>query len=254
MRVAIAILAGVALLAIALAISAPASLLDARVAALSDGHLRVADAEGTFWNGTGQLLLVPGGTRRALAWHIDAWPLLRGEVQGTIAGGKDATQHADFAYGHQGVELRHFDLSLPMESVLKSAGVPGALTTAGGSVTAHIERLVQTPDAIDAQLTLQWQDASVPGLRPGERIALGEIRLDLDGRGPEIGGALSNRGGDVEISGRVAVSAALASRIDATVRPREGIDRDRADAVAAALSLIGSADGQGGYRLAWPRS
>jgi hypothetical protein len=141
-----------------------------------------------------------------------------------------------------------------MESVLKGAGVPGALTTAGGSVNAHIERLVQTPDAIDAQLTLQWRDASVPGLRPGERIALGEIRLDVDGRGPEIAGALSNRGGDVEITGRVAVTAALASRLDATVRPRDGIDRDRADAVAAAFSFLGAADGQGGYRLAWPRS
>ena len=254
MRIAIAILAGAVLLAIALAISAPASLLDARVAELSDGHLRVADAEGTLWNGSGQLLFVPGGTRRALAWHIDAWPLLRGEVQGTIALDADAAQRADFAYGRQGIELRHFDLSLPMESLLKSAGVPGALTTAGGSVTAHIERLVQTPEAIDAQLTLQWRDASLPSLRPGDRIALGEVRLDVDGRGPEIAGALSNRGGDVEIAGRVAVSAALASRVDATVRPREGIDRDRADAVAAALSFIGAADGQGGYRLAWPRS
>ena len=254
MRVAIAILAGAVLLAVALAISAPASLLDGRVAALSDGHLRIADAEGTLWNGTGQLLLVPGGTRRALAWHIDAWPLLRGEVQGTIAAGTDAARPADFVYGHQGVELRHFDLSLPMESLLKSAGVPGALTTAGGSLNAHIERLVQTPDAIDAQLALQWRDASLPSLRPGERIALGEIRLEVDGRGPEIAGALSNRGGDVEIAGRVVVSAALAPRLDASVRPREGIDRDRADAVAAALSFIGTADGQGGYRLAWPRS
>ena len=253
MRVAIAILVGAVLLAIALAISAPASLLDGRVAAMSDGHLRIADAEGTLWNGSGQLLLVPSGTRRALAWHIDPWPLLRGEVQGTIAVDADA-QRADFAYGHNDFELRHFDLSVPMESVLKTAGVPGALTTAGGSVTAHIERLVQTPDAIDAQLTLQWRDASVPGLRPGERIALGEVRLDVDGHGPEIAGALSNRGGDVEIAGRVSVSAALASRIDATLRPRDGIDRDRADAVAAALSFIGTADGQGGYRLAWPRS
>ena len=72
MRVALAILAGAVLLAIALAIGAPASLLDARVAAASDGRLRIADAEGTLWNGSGQLLLVPGGTRRALAWHRSA--------------------------------------------------------------------------------------------------------------------------------------------------------------------------------------
>jgi hypothetical protein len=50
------------------------------------------------------------------------------------------------------------------------------------------------------------------------------------------------------------VSAALAPRIDATVRPRAALDRDRAEAIATALSLIGAPDGQGGYRLAWSGS
>ncbi len=254
MRASIAVVAGALLLAIALAITAPASLLDARLAALSDGRLRIADAEGTLWNGSGELLLLPGGTRRPLVWHIDAWPLLRGEIQGTLANEPSAARPAEFAYSHQRAELRRFDFSLPMESVLVSAGVPAALAAAGGSVAAHVERLVQSPDAIDAQLSVQWRAASLPGLRPGARIALGDVRLDVDGRGPEIAGALSNRGGDVEIAGRVAVSATGAPKLDATIRPRAGIDRDRADAVGAALSLLGSADGQGGYRLAWPRS
>jgi general secretion pathway protein N len=254
MKAAIVVAAGALLLAVALAITAPASLLDARLAALSDGRLRIADAEGTLWNGSGELLLLPGGTRRPLVWHIDAWPLLRGEIKGTLAGEPSATRPAEFAYSDKRAELRRFDLSLPMESVLLSAGVPAALAAAGGSVAAHVERLVQSPAAIDAQLTLQWRDASLPGPRPGTRIALGDVRLDVDGRGPEIAGALSNRGGDVEIAGWVAVGAAAAPRVDATVRPRPGIDRDRADSVGAALSLLGSADGQGGYRLAWPRS
>jgi general secretion pathway protein N len=254
MKATLAIVAGALLLAIALAISAPASLLDACLSAVSSGRLRIADAEGTLWNGSGELVLLPGGTRRALVWHIEAWPLLRGQVQGTIAAEATPAQRADFAYGQQRVELRHFELAVPMDSVLTSAGVPAALATAGGSVAARVERLVHTPDTIDAQITLQWRDASLPGARPGSRIALGEVQLQIDGRGPEIAGALSNRGGDVDIAGRVALSAALAPRLEATVRPREGIDRDRADGVAAALSLIGSADGQGGYRLAWPRS
>jgi hypothetical protein len=113
--------------------------------------------------------------------------------------------------------------------------------------------LVQTRAGLDAQLTVQWRDASLPGPRAGSRIALGNIRLDADGTGPEVIATLSNRGGDVDISGQVALRAADSPAINATVRTRPGIERERAEAVATVLALIGTSDGLGGYRLAWPR-
>jgi general secretion pathway protein N len=252
MRIA-AILAGILLLAIALAASAPAALLDAPLAEASGGRLRIASAEGTVWNGSGDLVLLPGGIRRPLAWHIDAWPLLRGDVHGTIAGESGAAKPAEFTYGPRAAELRDFDLALPMDSVLLSAGVPAAFAGAGGRIAAHVGRLVRTPDALDARLTLQWLDASLSGPGPGYRIALGDVRLDADGTGPEVIATLSNRGGDLEISGQVVLRAASAPAIDAVVRTRPGVERDRAEAAATALALVGAPDGQGGYRLAWPR-
>jgi general secretion pathway protein N len=251
MRVALALAAALVLLAIALAVLAPASLLDARVAAATEGRVRIAAATGTLWDGAGDLVLLPKGTRRSLAWHVDAWPLVTGEVRGNVAidGGGS---RADFSYGPRRSALRHFDLSLPVDSVLQSAGVP--LAGAGGRVTAHVERFDRTSQGIDADLSVQWLDASLPSLRPGLRIALGDVRLELRGGGAETGGTLSNRGGDVDIAGRVALTAALTPRIDATVRPRSGLDRDRAEAVATALSLIGASDGRGGYRIAWSGS
>lgn len=246
-------LAALVLLAVALAYRAPASLVDARIAALTDGRVRVADAAGTLWNGSGDLVLLPKGTRRAIAWHLDAWPLVTGEARGNVGVAGDPTR-AEFAYGPQRTELRRLDLSLPMDSVLQSAGVPQAVLGAGGSLVAHVDRFVQTPQTIDADLSLQWRDASLPSLRPGLRIALGDIQADLRGSGGEAAGALANRGGDVDIAGRISVNAALAPRIDATVRPRAGLDPDRAEAIATALSLIGAPDGQGGYRLAWSGS
>ena len=126
MRATLAIVAGALLLAIALAISAPASLLDARLSAVSSGRLRIADAEGTLWNGSGELVLLPGGTRRALVWHIEAWPLLRGQVQGTITAEATPAQRADFAYGQQRVELRHFELA----AILQICGDAGGAETA----------------------------------------------------------------------------------------------------------------------------
>ena len=253
MKAFLAFAAALLLLAIALAITAPASLLDARVAALSDGRLRIAEPSGTVWNGAGDLVLLPRGTRRSVVWHIEAWPLLVGELRGSVAADVSAPP-ADFVYGPRTRALRGFELSLPMDSVLESAGVPAALVGAGGSLAVRVERFTQTPETIDADLALQWTDASLPSLRPGLRMALGDMRLDLRGSGSEVGGALSNRGGDVEIAGRAAVSYRLAPRIDATIRPRAGIDRDRTEAIVTALSLIGVPDGQGGYRIAWSGS
>jgi hypothetical protein len=247
-------LTALVLLAIALALHAPASLVDGRIAALTDGRVRIADSAGTLWNGSGDIVLLPKGTRRAIAWHIDASPLLTGEVRGNVAVAGSSASRADFAYGPRRTELRRLDLSLPVDSVLESAGVPQALLGAGGSLVAHIDRFVQTPQTIDAELSLQWRDATLPSLRPGLRIALGDIQADLRGSGAEAAGPLANRGGDVDIAGRIAVSAALAPRIDATVRPRAGLDRDRAEAIATVLSLIGAPDGQGGYRVAWAGS
>ena len=253
MRFWLAFAAGVLLLAIAVAVAAPASLLDGRLATATEGKLRIADASGTLWNGSGNLVLLPSGIRRSLAWHIDAWPLLSGELRGTIATDPDMAQRAEFTYGHSSTALRGLDVAVPMDALLQSVGLPAALGAAGGSLESRIERFVQTRDAIDSDLTLLWRDASVPAMAPGARIQLGDVRLDLRGTGPEVAGSLSNVGGEVEIAGRVAFTAALAPKVDATIRPRAGLDRDRAEMIVSALSLIGSADGQGGYRIAWAR-
>lgn len=254
MKTLLAVAVAIVLLAAALAITAPASLLDARLEALTAGRLRLADASGTLWNGTGELVLMPRGTRRAVDWHLAAWPLALGELRGTVAIDDATAPRAAFVYGPRNVTLRGLDLALPMESVLEASGVPGALVGAGGSLTVHVERFVQSAQAIDADAVLHWRDASLPSPRPGVRIALGDVQLDLRGAGPEVGGALSNRGGDVEVGGRVALSSLLIPRIDLTVRPRAGLDRDRAEAIAAALSLVGAADGQGGFRIVWSGS
>jgi len=249
----LAVAAGGLLLVIALALDAPAALLDARVAAATDGRVRIAGATGTLWNGMGELVLLPRGTRRLLAWHIDAASLLTGEARGTLALDGSAAQSAAFAFGHGRTALRNFDADLPMDALLETAGVPAALGAAGGSVATHVDRFVRTEDALDADLSVQWKDASLPAPASGVRIGLGDISVELRGSGPEIGGLLSNRGGDVDITGRLRLDAALHPSLDAALRPRAGIERDRADAIVAALSLVGAPDGQGGYRLNWPR-
>jgi general secretion pathway protein N len=250
MRAAIAVAAAAVLLAIALAVMAPAALLDARIAALSGGRMRIANATGTLWNGSGELVLLPAGTRRPLSWRLDAWPLLRGDIRGVVAGDGENGQEATIAYAPDRFELRGLDVSLPAESLLRVVTSAKAPLGVGGDLLLHIDHLLQVSEALDARLTVQWRDASVPAPRADARISLGDVRLDLGGRGAELSGTIGNTGGDVEISGQVAVAAAGGSKLDATLRPR-GTDRARTETIAAALSALGTGDGQGGYRVSW---
>lgn len=249
MRPALAFAAGAALLAITLLIIAPAALLDARINALSDGRVRVANAAGTLWHGSGELVLLPSGTRQPLFWRLEAWPLLRGEIRATIALDADGARSATVVYGRDRLDVRDLDVSLPAQSVLLAAA-PKTPLGFGGSLALHVERLVRLPDVLDGQLSGEWRDGSVRGSSADAPIFLGDVRIALNGRGAEINGPLRNSGGDVEIDGQVAAGAAGTVRLDATVRPRSS-DRERADRIAVALAALGAPDGRGGYRVAW---
>ncbi|TMH24176.1 MAG: type II secretion system protein N [Betaproteobacteria bacterium] len=197
LRPALAFAAGAVLLAIALLIIAPAALLDARIDALSDGRLRIASAAGTLWQGSGELVLMPAGTRQPLLWRLDAWPLLRGEIRATITLGANGARSATVAYGRDRLDVRDLDVSLPAQSVLLAAA-PRAPFAVGGALALHVERLVQLP---------------------------------------AINGPLRNSGGDVEIDGQLDVGAAGTARLDATARPRgsDRASADRIAMALAAL-------------------
>jgi general secretion pathway protein N len=251
MRPALAVAAGALLLAGALVITAPAALLDTRIATLSAGHLRLANTTGTVWNGSGELVLLPARTNQALRWRLDVWPLLRGELRAAIINESAGAPSTTVVYGRDHLELRTLELAVPVESILPLATT--AKLALGGTVRVQVDHLLWRGDALDAQLSVQWRDASVPGPpgpRADVRIALGEVRIDLTGRGSELTGPVRNIGGEVEINGQVSVAAAGASSLEATLRPRSS-DRERTDAVTAALSTLGLPDGQGGYRVRW---
>jgi hypothetical protein len=82
-------------------------------------------------------------------------------------------------------------------------------------------------------------------------VALGDVRLDGVGNGGEIKGALSNVGGDIEITGTVNLATTGAARVETRLKPRAGIDAERSSAITTALSLLGAKDDSGAYRVAW---
>jgi general secretion pathway protein N len=245
-RAAIAIIAGVSLLLLGLAVTAPATLIDGRLEAATAGRVRLADATGTLWNGAGTLRVQPSGGRVGIAWRVAAMPLLWGEVRGALVSSDDASPKASFALSRNSLDLRDVVVSVPAEALLRAFGAP-ALVSAGGSVSLRSPSLVKSDDAIVGQVALRWDDAllSVPGT--GLRIALGEVHYDGASQDGRLTGALANSGGEVEITGTAGIAANGAARVNATVRPRAGIDAQRAAAIAAALGLLGRPSGDGAF-------
>ena len=253
MRPWVAVVCGIVLVAAALIVEAPASVADWRVAAMTDDRLHIANASGTLWNGAGDLIAAGSSVRRHIAWQLERWPLLRGELRGTLATDADTDRVGNFVFGHDKVELEGFELAMPMEALLRAAGAPALITSAGGDFDIHIDRFIQDADAFDVALAMQWRNASLPGLGPFAPVLLGDVHAELSGRGHEVSGPLANTGGEVEIDGTLTAVADGTPRVEAKIRARPGIDRERASALALALSTLGPADSEGRVRVAWPQ-
>ena len=249
MRPLIAVGVAAALLLIALVIQAPATLVDGRLDAASAGHLRLTGVTGTVWNGGGELRLLPGTSATHLAWHVDPWPLLWGELRGTLGSEDKASPRASFAAAGSDFSLRNVAVQLPADALLRAGGGPAILAPAGGDIALRADALTRRGDGFEGRASVRWDSASLPGPRTDERIALGDVRFDAVGQGKDLTGTLGNVGGDVEIIGTAALSANGTARVDAVLRPRASVDAERARSIAGVLAAAGQPDGSGGYRI-----
>jgi hypothetical protein len=254
MRSLLVVAATACLLAAALAAEAPATLVDRQLDSLTRGRLRVADVAGTIWNGSGALVLLPYNARVPVQWHIDALPLLRSRLSGTL--GRDLMETpesspATFDVSADDFVVKRLVIAFPAEALLRATDAPSLITAAGGTVEVRADAFAMRRGTFDGGFIARWQGASLPGPRPEFRVALGDVRLDGVGNGGEIKGALSNVGGDIEITGTVNLAATGATRVEARLKPRAGIDAERSSAITTALSLLGAKDESGSYRVAW---
>ena len=255
MRSLLVVAAAALLLAAAIAAEAPATLVDRQLDSLTHGRLRVADAAGTIWNGSGALVLLPYNARIPVQWHVYALPLLRSRLSGTL--GRDLTESsiessaATFEWGGDDFMVRRLVIAFPAEALLRATDAPALITAAGGTVEVRADAFAMRRGAFDGGFIARWQGASLPGPRPEVRVSLGDVRLDGVGNGDEIKGALSNVGGDIEITGTVSLAATGATRVEARLKPRAGTDAERSSAITTALSLLGAKDESGAYRVAW---
>lgn len=237
-----ALAAAVALFAVGLA---PATLADARVAGMTKGAVRVADAAGTIWDA--HAILTAGPARIPIAWGIDAWPLLQRELHVHLvrSGGAAASPTADIAVRRDGVELRNLEATIPA-AVFGAAAGSAATWLVGGDVEINAAQVEWAPPSNRGDARIRWRAARLTPPGSTEALDLGDITIALSGAGERMSGPVSNAGGDLAVRGDLALAASSGIQLSLVLTPRRADNRE----LARALSMLGRADGDG-WRVEW---
>jgi general secretion pathway protein N len=233
-----------ALLAAALAVFAPAALVGAPLEEFSRGRLALAEPEGTVWRGRGVLAAGPD-SRLALAWSIDAWPLLRGELRMHLRpfdnGGR--LPRGEISVSRGKLAVRELDVEIPADMLRVAAGTNAIRVS--GDVRVASRSLDWSPPVSGGKAELVWRDASIAG-PIGAPIALGSVTTVVSSTDGGFSGSVANQGGDLGVLGTVAWRSEAGREVSLHLAPRSADKSQLADLLAA----IGTPEGAG-WRVRW---
>jgi hypothetical protein len=235
--VAIALIAGVLLLA-------PAALLDQALAQRTQGSVHLADAHGFWWRGSGVLATSDGRAHVPVAWRVELAPLATGTlVANFVEGGDDAMPSGHVTLRHGSVDVRALRVRVP--AAMAGAMVPALRSVSlGGEIALAIPALAWRDGTLHGNGDATWQRARI--VAAGLALDLGRVSASMPPGGDAFGGTVRSAGGDVAIDGTFtqrngALEAALLLKpTDATPQP-----------MRAMLPLLGVSDGSGAVRMTW---
>lgn len=220
---------------VALVAFAPATLVDSRVSEATGGRLRVAEAEGSVWQGRGVLADARGGVRLPVQWRLAPAPLLQGVADATIVlSGHDAPVRV--RVDGDRVDVSKLDARVPASAFADASSV-------GGEVRIDSGDLVIDNEAALGNVAITWQRARLafPGL---PIVDLGTVSARLSVQGSALSGPITFRGADLAGAGTAGFDGRTV-RIDVAVTPSPSAP----PGVRTALASIGPPDAQGAVRL-----
>lgn len=188
--------------------SAPATLLDAGLKRLTEGHLRMTSASGTVWSGSGQLEVRDRtGSAvyvKSLDWQLNNNQLLFGRLSVSYRLASQS-QPGTVSASLMSLVFTDIDLQVPasvLESLLPEAhgyGLDGILQLVSKSLKLTRQDTVGT-------VMLRWQDVSSTLLPVAP---LGSYELQLDGVLSQLhfAGSLKTLRGPLQLDGSVNISA-----------------------------------------------
>ncbi|MEO8754795.1 MAG: hypothetical protein ABI624_19180, partial [Casimicrobiaceae bacterium] len=150
--------AGIVLLLAAIAAFAPATLVDRRLAVASSGKLRLADAAGTVWNGTGMLTDATGAWRVPVGWALSASAIARGTISVALLPVAGVTPSGTLDIGTDAATLRDVVIEIPA-TVVASALPARAAVALGGTLVLTAPSFAWNGERGSGVLNVRWRDA-----------------------------------------------------------------------------------------------
>lgn len=230
--------------ALALVVTAPATLVDAGLQRASDGRLRLAEASGSVWSGSGQIEVRDAGGHtgiaRFLSWRFVPESLLRGHLVCEVA-----LERADRTFpvtlSPSRVEMVDAEISLP--ATVLGLAVP-RLKPLGltGDVTISVARMSMASDGMRGNATVNWRAAGSK-LSPVSPLGNYEGRLDAEGKVVHV--YLRTIEGPVRLDGKGSWTRGNTPEVQAmaTVPPQYQNE------LAPLLHLIAVQRGEGNFEL-----
>ncbi len=235
----------------------PASFADAALAHATQGRVRLAQADGTVWNGSARLVLAEGrsaGGDAAAAfpaaddalvagvaipgrvgWSIRALPLLVGQLDAQLR--FDRVTQPLRVHGAWG-EVRIDAGAIDLPSVeLGRLGSPWNTVRPSGALRLSWENLVLRRSGLDgrAQIELRGASSAMTPVRP-----LGSYRVDVVGSGSRAELSIATIDGPLRLQGNGSFDANRGLRFVAEASA-EARERDR---LQSFLGLIGPREGE----------
>jgi hypothetical protein len=206
----------IALLALALFITAPAEIAY-RFAANRIGALRLDGVSGSVWSGSAKELSAHGVALGTVHWEVDRMAALRGGVDANfVLRGKDDFAQGAIAGARRDFTLTNVNGSFPGTLLGPALDIPALVL--GGTIAFEAPRLVLRDGTIvAAEGVASWKDLAVSGVTAA---ALPGLEARFATAGETITGTIHDLGGPVAVDGTVTLTGRH-FHTEATLRVRE---------------------------------
>lgn len=233
---------GLAVFVLGLIVTAPATLIDARLTQASSGMLRLAEASGTLWSGTGQIEILDANRRSGIAkritWNLRPLYLLRGKLRYEVNLDR-APRNFPVTITLSGFEIEDADINLPAAAL--GLGIPKlAPLGLGGDMLLHIPRLALRRNSIQGNAMLSWRGA---GSAYTQVSPLGDYELRLAGNGTAVLASLRTLQGPLQLDGEGSWSSGRNPAFSATA----SIPPQHQQQLAPLLRMIAVERGDGSF-------
>ena len=233
---------------VAIAVLAPATTVDAALAAQTRGAWRIAAAHGLWWHGGGVLSSRDGSARMPLGWRVAWLPLARGTLSIDLFAG-DGSTLGTIDLRREALSLH--DLRLRLPAAFAAALAPrmavlagsGALA-AGGELDLRARTFDWNPSGGSGTLDAQWNRARL--VIAGTTVDFWTVAGTIAARQGRLQGTLHGTGGDLAVDGTISGSqSSIGGTLTLRPLPSTG------EALRRGLPLLGSEDGSGAVHIDW---